>query len=379
MSSQPITEIPAQSPSSAPPRPQILVLADDLTGACDSAAAFLRHGHTARVHLIPNPEAPETVWVRHTASRDLSPTAAAQAVTQAAHTLPPTPVIFKKVDSAGRGNIAAELLAAREAFNCDIILLAPSFPATGRIVHCGILQITDIAAQNTNISLAALFPEQHHHRIGKVAKPAQLASLVSAGKDILLCDAATDADLRAITSAAAKLPTRILWAGSAGLAQALAALHPADQPHPQPAPRQAAGTLLITGTTHNVTHLQLQHLLTAPHITPIDLTSESPNGQAHNVLQITWDEDDTTRIRSLWQRLSPKPGALILTGGDTAALALAALNAEAIILHGELAPGIPWGTLEGGLAHNCTVVTKSGGFGTETSLTDAVAFIRERQ
>ncbi len=380
MSSQPITEIPAHSPSSAPPRPQILILADDLTGACDSAAPFIRHGHTARVWLTPTPnlEAPETVWVRHTASRDLSPTAAAQAVTQAAQTLPPTPLIFKKVDSAGRGNIAAELLAAREAFATDLILLAPSFPTAGRTVRCGILHITDITSHHTNISLAALFPDQHHHRIGKVAKPAELTTLVAAGKDILLCDATTDADLQAITSAAAKLAASILWAGSAGLANALAALHPAGQPHKHPHP-QAAGTLLITGTTHNVTQLQLQHLLATPNITAIDLTSDPIDGQAHNVLQLTWDEDDTTRIPTLWQRLTPKPGALILTGGDTAALVLAALQAEAIILHGELAPGIPWGTIEGGFAHNCTVVTKSGGFGTETSLTDAVAFIRERQ
>ena len=376
MSSQSITEIPAHSPSSAPTRPQILILADDLTGACDSAAAFLRHGHTARVLLTPNPEAPETVWVRHTASRDLSLTAAAQAVTHTAHTLPTTPLIFKKIDSAGRGNIAAELLAARQAFNCDLILLAPAFPATGRIVRCGILQITDITSQNTSISLAALFPEQHHHRIGKAAKPAELATLVAAGKDILLCDATTDAELQAITKAASELPVRILWAGSAGLANALAAQHPADQPEPQPRP-QTGGTLVVAGTTHNVTQLQLQHLLAAPNITAIDLTSDPIDGSAHNVLQITCAEGDAARIRTLWQRLSPKPRALILTGGDTAALVLDALHTEAIILHGELAPGIPWGTLQSGLAHNCTVITKSGGFGTETSLTDAVAFIRE--
>jgi uncharacterized protein YgbK (DUF1537 family) len=377
MSSQSVTEIPAQSSSSAPSRPQILVLADDLTGACDSAAAFLRHGHTARVLLTPNPEAPETVWVRHTASRDLSPIAAARAVAQAAHTLPTTPLIFKKVDSAGRGNIAAELLAAQKAFTTGLILLAPSFPAAGRVVNNGILQITDIASQNTNVCLAALFPEQHHHRIGKAATPAELATLIAAGKDILLCDAATDSDLQAITQAASKLPARILWAGSAGLANALAALHPADQPHEQPRP-QSGGTLVVTGTTHSVTQLQLQHLLAARHITLIDLTTDPIDGQAHNLLQITCAKGDSAQIRTLWQRLSPRPTALVLTGGDTAALVLQALDAEAIILHGELSPGIPWGTLQSGLAHNCTVVTKSGGFGTETSLTDAVAFIRER-
>jgi uncharacterized protein YgbK (DUF1537 family) len=381
MNSPSITEIHPQPSAGARQSPQILILADDLTGACDSAAAFLRHGHTARVWLTenPNPEALETVWVRHTASRDLSPAAAAHAVTHAAHTLPATPIIFKKVDSAGRGNIAAELFAAQKAFATDIILLAPSFPAAGRIVRCGILQITDIASQNTNVCLAALFPEHQHHRIGKAATPAQLAPLVAAGKDILLCDATTDADLQAITSAASKLPTRILWAGSAGLAKALAEQHPSDQPtHPQPRPTQTAGTLVVAGTTHNVTQLQLQHLLTAPHITPINLTSDPIDGDAHNVLQIACAEGDAARIRTLWQRISPKPGALILTGGDTAAIVLHALHAEAILLHGELSPGIPWGTLQSGLADNCTVITKSGGFGTETSLTDAVAFITER-
>ena len=91
MSSRSITEIPAQTSAAPRQSPQILILADDLTGACDSAAAFLRHGHTAQVWLSedPSPEAPETVWVRHTASRDLSPAAAAHAVTNRAHL--PTP------------------------------------------------------------------------------------------------------------------------------------------------------------------------------------------------------------------------------------------------------------------------------------------------
>src|SRR5271168_3466373 len=75
------------SPNPAPPRrnpqlktPQILVLADDLTGACDSASGFLRSGHSARVWLTEDAdlEAQETVWVRHTASRDMSPSEATQ-------------------------------------------------------------------------------------------------------------------------------------------------------------------------------------------------------------------------------------------------------------------------------------------------------------
>jgi uncharacterized protein YgbK (DUF1537 family) len=68
------------------------------------------------------------------------------------------------------------------------------------------------------------------------------------------------------------------------------------------------------------------------------------------------------------------PAALILTGGDTAAFVLRALGAQAIRLAGEVAPGIPWGIVEGGPADGCGVVTKSGGFGERDALVRAFEF-----
>ena len=376
---------PAPAPRSR--TPQILVLADDLTGACDSASAFLASGHTARVWLSAesHPEAEQTVWVRHTASRDLPPAAAAQAVTSAAKLLPASPetLLFKKVDSAGRGNIAAELIAAREAYAADLILLAPAFPATGRIVRCGILQIKDIAGQRTTLSLAALFPEDQHQHIGTAHTPAELLQLVAHQKKIILCDAETDADLRAIAQTASTLPARILWAGSAGLANALAAFHASKQPAPpQSSETQPGAILVIAGTSHNVTQLQLAHLLNTPRtvlLSPDAFDGLQLDRDSCAVLLITGTEQDAIDIRRLWQQLSPKPSALVLTGGDTAAHVLRALEAEAIILKGDVSPGVPWGTLEGGLADQCAVVTKSGGFGDEDCLTKSVAFLRERQ
>ena len=377
------------SPTPAPSTrtPQILVLADDLTGACDSASAFLASGHTARVWLSDqtHPEAEQTVWVRHTASRDLPPATAAQAVISAAKLLPASPktLLFKKVDSAGRGNIAAELIAARKAYAADIILLAPAFPATGRIVRCGILQISDIAGQRTTLSLAALFPEEQHQHIGTAHTPAELLQLFAHQKQIILCDAETDTDLRAIAQTASTLPARILWAGSAGLANALATLHsPIQATHPQPSKLQTGSILVIVGTSHNVTQLQLAHLLSTPEtalLSPDALEGLQLAPDSCAVLQITGTEQDAIDIRRLWQHLSPKPSVLILTGGDTAAHVLRALEAEAIILKGDVSPGVPWGTLKGGLADQCTVVTKSGGFGDQACLTKSVAYLRERQ
>ncbi len=375
------------SPHPAPPRrrpqlktPQILVLADDLTGACDSASGFLRSGHSARVWLTEDadPEAQETVWVRHTASRDMSPSEATQAVASAARNLPAAPhtLLFKKVDSAGRGNIAAELLAARDAYAAELILLAPSFPATGRVVRDGILQITDIAGQNTSISLAELFPEEEHHRIGHAATPADLAAF-SGHKDIIICDAETDTDLRAIAQTASALRARTLWAGSAGLANALAASNPAQHPvQPQPYQPRTGSIFVSVGTSHNVTQLQLAHLLNTPGAALLSPNHTRLDDNSIGVLQLTCRDSDAADIHRIWQHLSPRPHALVLTGGDTAAFILSVLAAKAIVLKGDIAAGIPWGIIEGGLADQCTVVTKSGGFGDEACLTNTVAFLR---
>jgi len=82
------------------------------------------------------------------------------------------------------------------------------------------------------------------------------------------------------------------------------------------------------------------------------------------------------RIRSAFGSYAPQ--ALILTGGETAQLAVHALGAHSFILQGEFGPGIPWGVVQGGDAHGLTVVTKSGGFGAPGVFRDILAALRGR-
>ncbi len=63
---------------------------------------------------------------------------------------------------------------------------------------------------------------------------------------------------------------------------------------------------------------------------------------------------------------------VVLVGGDGAAAALHRVGADAIRVHGTLAPGVPVGTILGGVAHGVRVVTKSGGFGRSDSLLEIV-------
>jgi uncharacterized protein YgbK (DUF1537 family) len=131
----------------------------------------------------------------------------------------------------------------------------------------------------------------------------------------------------------------------------------------EPRPRRRGRTLLITGSTHPVTRLQLSRLEQAP-------------GPEPAVFHLEFGTTSKQEVCDTFT--SKKLAALILTGGDTAAFVLKSLDASSIRLAGELAPGIPWGFVAGGLADGCMVTTKSGGFGDPNALVHALAFCARR-
>ncbi len=343
---------------------RIVVLADDLTGACDAGAAFLRSGRSVRVWFGTSVEfsTPESVQAFNTSSRALSARRAAHEVSLACTALggDPNSLFFKKVDSAARGPLGAELLAAQRTLGTRAILFAPAFPAAGRTVRDGTLEIEDAAGQRSQVRLERLFPFTVRGHIFKVSHARELLSALDAGKTLLICDTATQMDLDALARAANGL-AGLLYAGSAGLAQALAALIPA-RPMTAIVP-PAARTLLIAGTSDPVTKLQLKEL-------------DSADRDGVQVLSLGLAFNAAARIRSAFR--SHAPQALILTGGEAAELAVRALGAHSFILLGELASGIPWGTVQGGDAHGCTVVTKSDGFGSRTAINEILAALRGR-
>jgi len=349
-------------PSFADPPGRIVVLADDLTGACDAAAAFLQSGRSVRVWFGASVlfSAPESVQAFTTNSRSFSATRAAHAVSQAAKALSSDPqsLFFKKVDSACRGPIGAEVLAAHRALSTRAVFFAPAFPAADRIVRQGTLEIENPVGGPKQIRLANLFPITVRHRIGVISRPSDLAPALESGKTILICDTQTQPDLETLVRDAQSFPG-LLYAGSAGLARALASLSCACQPAAL-VPR-AERALLIVGSSHPVTRLQLQ-------------TLDRNQFSGLRVMRLRLPFALATRIRSAFR--SRKPQALILTGGETALLTVRALEAHSFILQGELAPGIPWGSIQGGMAHGCTVVTKSGGFGAPTAFNEILTAFR---
>jgi uncharacterized protein YgbK (DUF1537 family) len=340
------------SQQSAPDSGGITLLADDLTGACDAAVAFLAAGCEARVWLGCDAvsASDEAVQAFNTESRALPAEQAAAVVTRAATAWNSTRrrFVFKKVDSAGRGPIAAELLALKRVLLPRFVVLAAAFPATGRIVQNGVLRTTDATGSYALPPLADPFPAEAHERIAHIGHPNEIAKALGAGKSIFLCDAATQDDLAALVRA-----TRgqdCLYAGSAGLARALAGaagIIASQRPHPH-----AERLLILAGTQHPLTELQLANL--------------QPGSASVHVERLLWDARDRARIFTAFSSIAPD--ALLLTGGDTALAALRTLGADSILLGGESAPGIPWGRVHGGMADGRIVITKSGGFGSANIL-----------
>ena len=71
-----------------------------------------------------------------------------------------------------------------------------------------------------------------------------------------------------------------------------------------------------------------------------------------------------------------RPGAILLTGGETAIAVLRALGAGGLRLTGELEPGLALGTLAGGPFDGLVVMTKAGGFGDADTLATRLGGLR---
>ena len=181
------------------------LLADDLTGALDSAAGFVPL--TGPVSVTWHAFAARGSVAFDSDSRDLSAEQAHRTRLKAssAQLLDGGAPAFKKIDSLLRGHVALELAACMRRF--DHCVLAPAFPFQGRITRDGrqLVRSGD-GWRDTGVDLSAEL-----HALGVAAR---------------CCDAETDADLDAIVAEGRRLAGRVLWCGTGGLAGALAGHRP---------------------------------------------------------------------------------------------------------------------------------------------------------
>lgn len=341
------------------PLETILVVADDLTGALDTAGTFATLRHPVEVPLGPHGLAAGRIAI-DTDSRDLDEACAVDRVIdvfgsarQGAHQLR-----FKKIDSVMRGHPITEGVAAYRAGGFDRALLAPAFPIAGRITHGGqqyVLSGTDREPVGPSL-VSAL---RSH---GVMAELLDEFDPGGGTADFLVADATTPADLSAAAARVRRLPGNTLYVGSAGLAAALSC-----------AGQQAVAVppldMAISGTAHPVTRRQFEAVRRAGiKVRALDGgTIHGADGPAFCPAEETVTEDyaRSTILRSLAALLNeiPAPRNCFVTGGWTLRAVLKEVGAERLRCIGLHTPGVPVCEVIGGRWHGTWVISKSGGFG----------------
>jgi len=212
------------------------IIADDLTGAADTGVQFARAGYRAAVVFrgepVPDEELDAVVF--DTDSRTRRPGLAARYVAEAGRNVRDARLVYKKFDSTLRGPVAAELSAAFESTRRRRAVVAPAFPAAGRTTAGGTQLVHGVPVHETEMRNDPRTPVRDAHVPTLLGRWS--ASVGTLGVDDLddpenvrralardewtVVDAERDADLEALVRAVPD-PGAVLWAGSAGLAQAL--------------------------------------------------------------------------------------------------------------------------------------------------------------
>ncbi|MYD93858.1 MAG: four-carbon acid sugar kinase family protein [Chloroflexi bacterium] len=399
------------------------VIADDLTGALDTALQFRKAGLQTMVATRPG------VWPSHgsvvalsTDTRHVPAASAAASVAAAFRTLPcgTSARIYKKTDSLLRGNIGAELRALCDAAGSGPLVFAPAYPTGGRTTVAGVHLLEGVPVADADPGQDPVTPVLESHiptllqdsaglrtervpldlvRGGQGGIVDALLRARGTGVDVVVPDVETNGDLRVIASALRASAHGRISAGSAGLAEYLAG------PHQRLSQRadleRSAFVAAVVGTPSAHTRVQVKRALGTGLARRMRLrsgadveaavreTCHNPPSDRLVIFDTTLEgtaprpEERRRQLRCVGQLCSAIVGAvdqpgLILTGGDTARAALDALEVDAIEILGEIEWGVPGGHALRGTRRVASVVTKGGTMGGPDALTTAFRRLRSR-
>lgn len=366
------------------------IIADDLSGACDSAAEFASRNFASFVDLqneIDLVEQAEILAVS-TETRNESPDKAAAGVVEVFDRLRLAGVhyIYKKVDSTLRGNCRVEIDALLSAGPFDRALIVPAFPETGRYVRSGLLFMGD--DPSSPVHIPTVLGERDLQCIAVDECDADRVL----GNGLFVVETSNREELRQAAQTLWKRRTGTLLVGSAGLAAEIAELMQGEAAAPKIMPTvrfpvSARPLIFVVGSNHIQTGTQMSVLKRHRQIACIGLEEQwdlSARGilaaKRDIALLLDCDAFDFSHLSKL--RNLVKDGlcsALVATGGFTARLVCEALGARAIRILGNLLPGIALGSLIGSDVEGLPFVTKSGGFGDDDALTRIARLLRDEE
>jgi len=416
------------------------VVADDLTGANDTAVQFAKQGLTTMVLMdamsVADVALRTDVIVIDTETRPCSFGTAYRRVRGAVRTFRKAGIkrVYKKVDSTLRGNIGVELEAIMDELEVKTCIFTPAFPANGRIVVGGYLLVNQVPLEKTEIAegrlmrirtshIPTILKSQTKRKVGHIplSKVMQgrdllkneINNLRKRGVRMIVIDAVSSQDLSAIAQAAVASNTAQFMSGSAGLAEALPEALKLNPSLP---------AFVIAGSPSTITIQQLAKASEELNAAIFDLNSSKVltdvDGQeeirrivneAGRILQTERDVviassrsrdsmamtiqrgrelgmNEVEVMRRVASALGEsanrilehvKIGGLILTGGQTAIETLRMMKAVGVKVIDEVSPGIPFGEVVGGKHDGLRVITKAGAFGRLEAISESIRYLRK--
>ncbi|MGQ4879958.1 four-carbon acid sugar kinase family protein [Billgrantia sp. LNSP4103-1] len=390
---------------------EVVIVADDLSGALDAAAPFAQHGMATRVAvtlegldaaLSTSRRIPQVVAV-NTGSRHLDRAGAARRAAQAAERLLEhrPKLLIKKIDSTLRGQVVDESVALRRLGEPRRLLVCPAVPSQGRLVRGAEVWVDGEPLSATAYARDALSPAL----AGPLDSAFEAEGIALERYDPDACrhgaapllpttdcvaDASDDAALARMADQLLEAAREWLPVCAAGLTRALAhrlaaAQDRAATPRPLSLP-EPSRLLLAVGSRAPRARRQLERLREAfPDIPwlPVFGTGHDDAEQRMRVIVPGVSAGETPSAEAVAAGMAAAVAAaggeahdtlLFLSGGDIALAVLERLHADFIDLKGEWVSGVPLGNVNGDARR--PVMTKAGGFGPEELLVRLVEGIR---
>jgi uncharacterized protein YgbK (DUF1537 family) len=401
----------------------VLVVADDLTGANAAAAGFARSGFRAvtasaaeRPDVVAEMVSRFDVVVATTDGRHLDATESRELVGAVVRAGWPARLVCNRIDTTLRGNVGATTHAVLEEVRSltgarVVVLCAPAHPGADRQTIGGMQLLGGRRLEETEVArdartpvrtsdVVALLHEQADLAVAAVplatvtgdraALVAEVRRMLDEGAEVLVADATTEEHLDRIAEAAvaATEGTGIVWAtsdpgpASVALARALG-LAPAAS---------GAPLLAVSGSATELTRTQLQQLAVeraarthrvvgdgavpdvdaTTRVLDAALTAAAPDDVV--VIATVLDESDLRRptpseaseipralARAVRRNLENHAvDGVFTTGGDVTAAVLAELGSHGLEISGEVVPLAVAGTIVGGPWDGLQIVTKGG-------------------
>lgn len=403
---------------------KLLIIADDFTGALDTGVQFAASGAETRVVTNRSYEFSEAkesvqVLVLNAETRHLPPEKAYEVVykvTKRAYE-DGIPFIYKKTDSALRGNIGSELKAVLDATGRTALHFLPAFPRMNRITKNGTHYIDGLPVHESVFGSDPFEPvacSSIPEMIREQAAVTVVESLADwrAVPGIMVYDAASDDDLRVAGRFLMERDELHVMAGCAGFAgvlPALLGLKGASRREAEPGDR----LLVACGSVNPITRSQIsyaeEHGFTRIAMTPEQKLSEDfyQTAEGRRLLKkwkmaaetsrfciidtndppgsretLEYAEDQGIAREELRVRISSTLGYILknlmkmelnstflITGGDCLLGFMKHIGCDTMAPVCEMAPGIVLSEIEL-QGKTVTVISKSGGFGDKSLLTE---------